>query len=202
MLEDIFVIDDFYDEPNYIRDLAIHANYQKFPDDSNFPGYESIDSFYSEQHIEIFKSLSQKKSIEIDTSSFVFGKFRYSPINAKSRADIHVDTPIWAAMIYLSLDKDCRGGLGIYAHKETGIYKVPESKEGFHRLGYANFNDMDSKLIFPDSKKISSWEMIEFIPMKYNRLVLFKGSKYFHSITEKFGTDVYDSRLTHSFFFN
>src|SRR5699024_5389719 len=115
---------------------------------------------------------------------------------------MNIDTPTWAAMIYLTLDKDCRGGLGIYQHKETGILHVPQTSEEFRSLGFENFEDMDRRLVYPDTKNNFAWKLIEFIPMKYNRLVLFKGSRYFHSITEKFGNEVNDSRLTHSFFFN
>lgn len=201
MLEDIIIVDDFYEDPDSIRNIALNAKYLKFNDDANYPGYESIQAFYAQDHANRFESLI-KKEIYINPDRYVYGKFRYSTSGAKSYSDIHIDSPKWSAIIYLTLDKDCRGGLGIYKHKKTGILKVPDTEQEFKELGFKDFYDMDLRLVSPDTKNKDAWELVEFIPMKYNRLVLFRGSKYFHSITEKFGTSVENARLTHSFFFN
>lgn len=201
MLDNLYVVDNFYEDPNSIRNVALHVKYLKFGDNANYPGYESLQAFYTQDHAMKFEELMKRK-IYINPDRYIYEKFRYSPDGSKSYSDMHIDSPDWAAMIYLTSDKDCKGGLGIYRHKNTGIFKVPQNREKFKELGYEDFYDMDRRLVVPETKNLAAWELIELIPMRYNRLVLFKGSMYFHSITEKFGTTVEDSRLTHSFFFN
>ncbi|MEK5071796.1 DUF6445 family protein [Sporosarcina sp. FSL K6-1508] len=113
-----------------------------------------------------------------------------------------MDKATWSAIVYLSLDEDSIGGLGIYGHKATGLSKVPDTTEELENLGFSNISDLDRKIVFPDTNAIGNWELLEHIPMKFNRLVLLKGSKYFHSVTEKFGKSISDGRLSHNFFFN
>lgn len=201
MLKDIYIIDDFYENPNVIRDFALKSKYLKFPDDSNYPGFESENSFFAEDHKTRFKNLINKE-IVIKPNKWIYGKFRYNIESALSYSDIHIDSPDWAAMIYLTKDEDCIGGLGIYKHKNTGLIEVPSREEEFEKFGCENFRDFDLKYVSLDTKNPGAWELINMIPMKFNRLVLFKGSKYFHSITDKFGSNIDNARLTHSFFFN
>ncbi|GEM_PF-5235068 len=201
MLDNIYIIDNFYENPEVIRNLALRTTYLKFNENSNYPGFESEVSFFAENHAEEFKK-HIGKDIHINPDKYVYGKFRYSIKGALSRSDVHIDSPDWSAMIYLTLDKDCVGGLAIYQHKETGIIEVPQSEGAFLSMGFNGFGDFDRKIVAPDTKTPDAWELVELIPMKYNRLVLFKGSQYFHSITHKFGTNVMNARLTHSFFFN
>lgn len=200
-MKNLIILDDFYENPDAIRNIALNSKYLKFKEDQNYPGYESIQPFYAEEHAKRFESLIDKP-IYTDPDRYVYGKFRYSPSGAKSYSDVHIDSPHWSAMIYLSLDKDCKGGLGLYRHKETGIFEVPSSQQEFEELGYKGFFDFDAKIVRPDTFDPDAWELVELIPIKYNRLVLFKGSTYFHSITEKFGDNIENARLTHSFFFN
>ncbi|MBM7581135.1 DUF6445 family protein [Jeotgalibacillus terrae] len=200
MLKNIHIVDNFYDNPEVIRNLALKTDYHKFRADEHYPGYESVQSFYAKEHADRFKSIINK-DIMVD-KSMVYGKFRYSVKEAESISDIHIDSAEWAAMIYLSLDEDSKGGLGIYKHKQTGLITVPQTTKEFEKIGYNGFYDLDERLVYPDTFNKEAWELIEFIPVKYNRLVLFKGSQYFHSITEKFGENVENARLNHSFFFN
>lgn len=201
MLDNVYIIDDFYENPDAIRSLALRTSYLKFDDTSNYPGFESETSFFAENHAEKFKKYIGK-DIYINPEKYVYGKFRYSVEGALSYSDVHIDSPDWSAMVYLTLDKDCKGGLAIFKHKDTCMIEIPQSQEEFLKLGYKGFGDFDRKVVAPDTKNPDAWELVELIPMKYNRLVLFKGSQYFHSITHKFGKNVENGRLTHSFFFN
>ncbi|MCU7668526.1 hypothetical protein N7978_37260, partial [Bacillus thuringiensis] len=70
------------------------------------------------------------------------------------------------------------------------------------KFGCDNIKDFDAKYVMPISKDLNKWDITYEIPIKYNRLVLFKGSKYFHAITDQFGNSIEDGRITQNFFFN
>lgn len=199
-IKDLIIIDDFYDDPYLIRSLALNTEYNIFEKTQNFPGAESKKAYYLSTHVKTFENLLDKK-IKIDPGKYIFGKFRYSLKNDKSNTTVHLDWPVdWTAIIYLTLDKDCRGGLGFYKHLELDTCIVDE--QVLQKYNCKNIFEFDRKYIKPQSNDLSKWELIEEIPMKFNRLVLFKGSKYFHAITQQFGNSITNSRLTQNFFFH
>ena len=52
-----------------------------------------------------------------------------------------------------------------------------------------------------DSEDMSKWELIDMVGNKYNRLVLFQGTRN-HRSMEYFGNDINDGRLFQTWFFN
>ncbi|MGX4670419.1 DUF6445 family protein [Cerasibacillus sp. JNUCC 74] len=197
--EDIIVVDNFYKNPMQVRELALNAEYNFFGNKANFPGGESVKAFYTQEHIRRFESLVNQK-IHVATDKYVFGKFRFSTSNDISQTVVHFDKVSWAAIIYLSLNEDCKGGLGIYKHKELNLPTVPLS----YRLmayGCKDIIEFDEKHVLPITKEKKAWDLIKEIPIKYNRLILMKGEKYFHGITKQFGKNITDSRLSQVFFF-
>lgn len=200
MLEDVYVVDNFYDNPDFIRDLALNAEYLEYRN-SNVPGYESEKSYYTDKHLDIFKNLINK-DILIDPNKYTYGKFRYSLKNSPSLSEMHIDSLHWSAIVYLSKNEHSKGGLGIYKHKPSNLSYVPQTVEELNQLGFQDRRHLDKVIVRPDTKNKSAWEVMEFIPVKYNRMVLFPGSKYFHTVTNKFGSNINDARLSHNFFFN
>jgi len=198
--KDLIVIDDFYDNPFGMRNLALQSEYLAFLN-SNIPGYESKNSYFNNYYAEKFSKLINNK-IDINPNKLSYGKFRYSLAESKSLSSMHLDKAEWSAIVYLTLDMDCKGGLGVYKHKETGLSKVPDNFEELNKIGYSSIADLDRKIVHPATNMFDKWELIEHIPMKFNRLVLLRGSKYFHSVTEKFGESIVNGRLSHNFFFN
>ncbi|SFX76007.1 hypothetical protein SAMN04487866_1238 [Thermoactinomyces sp. DSM 45891] len=200
--DNVMVIDDFYDYPDQIRELALNADYHIFDEAQNFPGAETKKSFYTNIHIEKFEKLV-KKSIQVNPAKYIFGKFRLAMSNDQSKTCVHLDWDVdWTGIIYLTLDHNCKGGLGIFRHSETKLMSVPTIQEELNRFGCSTVNEFDRKYIMPISKNIEKWDLVYEIPMKYNRLILFKGSEYFHGITQQFGDSISNSRLTQNFFFN
>ncbi|MGF9978894.1 DUF6445 family protein [Viridibacillus arvi] len=197
---DIFVIDNFYDSPYSMRDIALTCEYLEFKN-SNIPGFESVYSFYNEIYASKFSEIIEKE-IYYTPSKLTYGKFRYSLSSSLSNSSMHIDKADWSCVVYLSLDEDVRGGLGIYAHIETGLKQVPQNKEDLDKLGFNSLSELDKQIVYPSTNDFTKWNLLNFIPIKFNRAVIFKGSKYFHAVTEKFGNSIENSRLTHNFFFN
>jgi hypothetical protein len=199
--EDVLIIDDFYTKPERIRELALNAEYNHFKDLSNFPGAESKKSFFSANHVKRFEELLNRR-VYFDPDKYIFGKFRFATHQDEARTCVHLDWNVdWTAVIYLSLTEHCRGGLGLFKHRETGLTKLPTSEE-LLTYNCTSVSEFDKRYIIPVTKDLSKWELIIEIPIKFNRLVLFRGSNYFHGITEQFGDSLENSRLTQNFFFN
>ncbi|MFS0593222.1 DUF6445 family protein [Cytobacillus horneckiae] len=200
-LEDIIVIDNFYSEPFKVRDIALRSEYYSFDKIQKFPGTESKKSFFSNNHIQRFEKLLNRK-IEVDPNKYIFGKFRFATKNDQSKTHVHLDSAVdWTGIVYLSLNSDCKGGLGIYKNKKTGLIEIPKSKEEFLKYGCATDLEFDQKYILPVTSNENAWELQTEYKIKFNRLILFKGSRYFHAITKQFGDNIENSRLTQNFFF-
>ena len=96
---------------------------------------------------------------------------------------VHLDCD-WIAVIYLTLPLQVFGefGLKFYSHFETGLETFPNQEEMIkHKIDENQLNtlfDSDLKL----------WKEYARIPLKYNRMVLFRGNRW-HS---------YDSNLNNS----
>ncbi|QSB17012.1 hypothetical protein JQS43_12515 [Natronosporangium hydrolyticum] len=196
---EVHIIDDFYEKPDAVRRLALDAEFVGFDGRANFPGGESVKAYWSPQHRDRFAELVGK-AIDIDPSQWVFGKFRLALANETGRTKVHVDFVDWTAVIYLSLDTDCSGGLGIYRHRETGLERVPRGSD-LAAYRCSSLEEFDSRYIMRDSLHDDRWELLHQVDIRYNRCVLFRGSRLFHGITRTFGGGSADGRLTQNFFF-
>lgn len=200
IIKDIKIVDGFYKNPDKVREMALNAEYKNFGNIQNFPGSESKKSFYSNRIKERFETLVEN-SITVSPEKYIFGKFRFSTKYDFAQTEVHLDYGIdWTGIVYLTKDQDSKGGLGIYRNRILDLEKVPTEEELkiFH---CHDIREFDSKYIYTNSKLKDAWELIYEIPIKYNRLVLFKGCNYFHGITEQFGETIENSRLTQNFFF-
>jgi len=198
--DDIIVVDGFYADPKRMRDLALGADYNVFGESQNFPGAESKKAFFSSLHIKRFEELLGHP-IYVDPTKYVFGKFRYAMANDTARTQVHFDKVDWTAIVYLSLDENCRGGLGLYRHRATGLVTIPHSPEDLAVYGCHNAVEFDQRYVLASSTDPDAWELLHEIEISFNRLLLFPGSRYFHGITRQFGDTPTDSRLTQNFFF-
>jgi hypothetical protein len=100
---------------------------------------------------------------------------------------IHRDRTEWSAIIYLTPDAPLDAGTMIYRHK-------PSKKERVEVDG-------DEQLLNQDTYDASKWEVVDRVANKYNRCVLFKGTRN-HISGTYFGTNKFDGRLFQMYFFN
>ncbi len=199
-MKDIIVIDDFYENPLGVRDLALKAKY--YPPQTlspNYAGMESCHCYYTGALIKKFEEIVGNK-IEVDPSKNVFGRFRSSAESCPRSTLVHIDDAEWSAVVYLSLDEDCEGGTTCYKHKETALLGPPDA-ECLKKLGLGSLGEFEEKVVRKDSLDESKWERDVFVAMKFNRLLLFRGSQRFHGYP-LFNGSLEKARLTQLFFFN
>lgn len=188
-----FVIDDFLKDPYGERERALAASYDTITHrDITYRGISLTKDPESEARIAQFLGFK-------DGQWEVFWR-RYLE-NEENETYIHNDVLIgqYTGILFLSKPEDCKGGLAFWKHKLYGWAAHPPMQEVAAR-GLKDTQELwDS--VFQDGFDESKWEMIDYVPMYFNRLVLF-WSPRFHSRYPKkaFGTEIGNARLIKTFF--
>lgn len=196
---DVLVVDDFYKDPDRVREVALGADYRDFGDAANFPGRESVKAYASEGHARRFAEYVGTPVLH-DPRRWVFGKFRIATRSDSGRTRVHLDFVDWTAVVYLTPPGKARGGLGFYRHLPTGLDRVP-ADDRLPDHGCRTKEEFDARYVVPDTAEEDRWEQVHQVELAYNRLVVFRGGRLFHGITELFGDAPEEGRLTQNFFF-
>ena len=94
-------------------------------------------------------------------------------------------------MIYLTRPGDCQGGTSFYRHLQLGSDRNAGDNEEVARLcGVANTKE----LLARDGTDPSKWEKIMTMPMRYNRLILYRPWVW-HSAEPGFGKRPEEGRM-------
>lgn len=198
MKQKIIIIDDFYENPWEMHNLAINAKYED-KNQGNYPGLNSEKSFLTEEsHKKICQVLGKKVFPSKQTSC---GHFRISKNNQVGKLKIHADMfDDWAAVLYLTLPSHCEGkpGTSFYVHKQTGLDHWPNDHE-MKFYGWKNMYELKKGFCTVDGNDTNSWYKYSTIFMKYNRMVLFD-SKLWHSNEDSFGDNIDNCRIVQLFF--
>ena len=191
----LIVIDNFYKNPNEVRDYALKLNYEP-PENHGAVGYRCESGRKIKDGTkELFEKLLHKS---IPDGNNV-GEWNYSTngcfqwCNASVPIVYHADNQKYAAIIYLTPDAPPNCGTSFFRHKK---YKIRNS-EIFSKSDWYQ-SDLNYKEPHLDK---TQWEVVDNIGNVYNRLVIFD-AQYIHAVTEYFGEDINNSRLFQLFFFN
>lgn len=176
----LIIVDDFYDNPDDIRNIALNMNYDIV---GNYPG-KRTKPFYIDGIKEKLESILNK-NITYWPDKYN-GSFQYTTQNNKSW--IHRDATQWSVIVYLTPNAPLDSGTKTYIHKPTGL------RESF------NNKDIEEKLN-NDTYNYNNWGVIDKIGNIYNRALFFKGLKT-HKSDQYFGSTLQDGRLFQTFFFN
>ena len=193
--QNLIVIDNFYDDPDKIREYALSLNYQS-PENHGAVGYRCE---YGRKIEDGTKQLFEKLLHTTIPNGNNHGEWNYSTngcfqwCNAAVPIVYHCDSQQYAAIIYLTPDAPPNCGTSFFRHKK---YKIRNS-EIFSK---SDWYQSDLKYKEPHLDK-TQWEAVDNIGNVYNRLVIFD-AQYIHAVTEYFGENINNSRLFQLFFFN
>ena len=178
-IDQLIIRDDFYSDPDLIRQRALNKQYHAPP--GNTKRLAKTAACTDQEASELFE-LVRPFVPEGDVVSFRV-LFRYTLAGTIKKTFCHVDGTSYAGIVYLTLPEHCAGGTSIYRHKATGdIIFNPEHRELY------NLQDE------------SQWEIAEEVEMAHNRLVMYPG-QMFHALTPVFfGDDITNGRLTQNIF--
>lgn len=178
----LIIIDDFYQNPDGVRNYALS---QSFEVTGNYPGARTkpyLPDDLKESIQNIVQFAGGKVTDWLEYSGYT-GAFQLC--TAKDRTWIHADTyNTWAGVCYLTPDAPVSAGTALYRYKETKEYEKPDNGEKYY-----------------DGYDYTKWEKTDYVANKYNRLVLYRGNSY-HASLDYFGDNNLNGRLFQTFFFN
>ncbi|GAA5224708.1 hypothetical protein [Membranihabitans marinus] len=194
------IIDNFYKNPDQIRDFALNCKYKK-PVSTKWKGLRSV-----EKHPETKPTLYQIakylqlegkpdwNQIEISDNFWQrasVGLFTTLYDGQEDNIHFHYFTGRWSGVCYLSPPELCKGkiALSFYRHLTRNIETAQ----------YLDKNELQE--IKKETADPNLWMTTHEIDMKYNRMVVFDG-QYFHKACNGFGSSPDNCRLTQLFGFN
>ena len=199
MRQNIIVIDDFYTDPDKVRNIALNLEYPEPKDGHTYPGRNSGEVFYPSEVHSRFEEILDQELIPPEQN----GYFRISLEKDTHSQDIHVDPSWeWGAVIYLSDPKDCisEGGTSFWRHNTLKMEMCPKTDEESQHYGFSSYEEARGAIVYNDGQDRSKWTRYFLCPMRYNRLVMFR-TYLWHSHNFNFGNTVENGRLVQLFFF-
>ena len=189
----LVVVDNFYKEPDAIRDYAI--NNLTYSTSGYHKGKRSSERFILDGTKEIFERILGQRIYNLEHPEYASGVFQFC--TKDDPIVYHVDTQQHAGLVYLSPNAPVSTGTATYKSKITGATKF-NKEERDSDLFKQTFKGYGDEINFYDG---SSYETVDKVGNVYNRLVLFNASSI-HAATEYYGNGINNSRFFHLFFFD
>ncbi len=180
----ILVVDDFYQHPEAVRQLALDQEYET--DDRYFKGLRSKKKFLFPYVKEEFERLLGVRIIDWMNQP-ANGSFQKT--TSKEPLVWHSDTQSYAAAIYLS--KGTVGAGTSFWMDSKFSQRRPSADAAVNTEVYSEYN-----LLHPDN-----WTLVDRVGSVFNRLVLWD-AQLIHSATSYEGFSEDNPRLVHLFFFS
>ena len=192
--KDVIVVDNFYANPDLVREYAM--NNLEFAPSNYHKGQRSQSRYIIDGTKEKLEEVLGKKITNWNNGGYANGVFQFC--TADQPIVYHVDSQMYAAMVYLTPDAPPQTGTAMYRSKVTGISSFPgqESRMGDEYVD--TFRGNNKEMNFFDG---TQFEKIDDIGNVYNRLVIFNSSQL-HAATEYFGDAIDNARFFHMFFFD
>lgn len=192
--KDVIVVDNFYANPDMVREYAM--NELEFAPSDYHKGQRSNSRFILDGTKEKLEEVIGKKITNWNHGGYANGVFQFC--TSDQPIVYHVDSQMYAAMVYLTPDAPPQTGTAMYRSKVTGISSFPgqESRMGDEYVD--TFRGNNKEMNFYDG---TQFEKIDDIGNVYNRLVIFNSSQI-HAATEYFGDAIDNARFFHMFFFD
>lgn len=181
---EVIVVDNFYENPDEVRQFALSQNFE--PDLRYHKGNRTQQQFLPQGMKQTFETLLGRKIVRWTEFNYN-GVFQYCI--AEDPLVYHSDLQSYAGAIYLTPNAPVETGTSFFRSKNTGVRSTHVSDPNYNETFKNGFYDK------------TQFELVDTIGNVYNRLVIWNSS-LIHSASGYFGTDKYNSRLFHLFFFD
>lgn len=198
MQRSVIILDDVLENAEEIRETGLRMTWAQKADNDYFPGRNSARA----ARIPALEEAAMRATGErLLPATSGYGRFRLALEGEEGRGGVHVDECHWSGIYYLSRDADCTGGTNFYRHRATGSEHAPYLDRHLRDWGYDSYADFVNRVSKPHAKDPSQWEHIMQVPMRFNRLVLFRPWLW-HNAGPSFGASPETGRLVYLLFFN
>lgn len=191
----VHVIDNFFDDPMAERERALGASYERV--EHNGLSYSGIAQVEDDA---TFEKIQKVLGVDPPKTKTCF--YRNYLADANQETFIHNDSLIgtFSVIAFLTLPKNCHGGLAFWKHKLLGWDAQP-TVDDCARFGLVDHDEWFQR-VYKDGDRQELWEMTEYVPMIFNRAVFFYSPR-FHSRYPKdhIGESIHDCRLIKTFFY-
>lgn len=182
MKTSIIVIDEFYNDPHDVRNLALSSD---FCVRGNYPGLRT-GPFLHDQIRAAIQAAVQRTIIYWPEDTYN-GAFQYT--TSQNKTWIHSDhTTNFAGVLYLTPNADPHSGTAFFRHRAAGLDYYPS-------------DPIMQKQCDSDAADFGAWLKTDLVSNVFNRLILFDSNR-FHASNGSFGTELTDARLFQTFFFS
>ena len=189
----VIVIDNFYDNPEKVREFALD---QLYFDGEGAVGCRTRKQFLFDGVREKFEDALGYKISDHTENGFGWKdqgiNGRFQSCKGGTPQVFHCDSQRWAGVLYLTPDAPPQSGTSFYRHKEEKVYHNSQI-DWAKGQGDKVFNQ--NTFVDP-----TPYERVDTVGNVFNRLVLFDGG-LIHSGNDYFGWDIPSSRLFQIFFF-
>jgi hypothetical protein len=181
----VVVIDDFLEDPDRVRALALSLGDAGFRESSGYKGRRSAQHL---DHIDPndFERLLGRR-ITRWAEHDMCGTFQITLCDTPRV--FHSDAQTHAAVLFLKPRAPIEAGLAFHRSRETGVRRAPSDSDVERRTYGGKLLDA------------TAWDTVDLVGNVYNRLVLWD-ARLLHSAAAYFGTNLETGRLTQIFFFD
>ena len=186
------VVDDFYKDPDAIRELALGFEY--FPS-GNHKGKRTQVRMILDGTKEAIEEIMGRR---ITGWNYGYnGVFQYC--TAEDPLVYHCDSQTYAAVVFLTPDAPPETGTSFFRSRKNGVWRAP-TPEDEARTG-KDGNTLLYEMFEGNFYDKTRWDLVDKIGNRYNRLAIWD-AQLVHAASEYFGKDINDGRLFHMFFFD
>ncbi|HWA44657.1 MAG TPA: DUF6445 family protein [Hypericibacter adhaerens] len=198
MRKSLIVLDDVYTDPADMRQAALRLDYPLPTGPANYAGRNSTSKLLAEGSDRMFSWATGERLA--GATDRAHGALRLTLPGDQGRYRVHVDAGVeWSGVLYLNEPSQCQGGTSFFRHRPTGTDKAPTTDEELARCDGGTAGEALDRILGEDSNDMTKWDLLQTVPMRFNRLVLFRPWLW-HSAGEGFGSSLADGRLVQLFF--
>jgi len=197
--DEIYVIDDFLRDPLALRGRGLQAEYPVPLELPWYPGRDSRRKYPIAELDEAIGQITGRAVTPLPDSSHT--KFRLCLANEIGKGGVHIDNCHWTGVYFLTLDEHAQGGTDFFRHRPSGTLRAPVYPEDWRSWPFDTVAKLWNDVIHPHTNDASQWDLVRRVPMKFNRLVLFRPWQW-HNAGAGFGDRPENGRLIYLLSYN
>lgn len=196
----VLIIDRFYDDAEVVRRRALESGFPVPTAHKNYPGRNSARRFVPEGLDDVVSRLVHEpvEACPVDEH----GRFRLTLAAEEEDRGyyVHIDGDAhWSGILYLSPDEYCEGGTEFYRHRASATDRCYITDAEAKSHGWESCSQFAIQTIQNDGNDLDKWEHLMTVPMRFNRLIVFR-PWFWHTAGKSFGDTLENGRLVQLFF--